>query len=786
MDILNKLNPQQQQAVTAGDGRVLVLAGPGSGKTRVLTRRVAYLIDHLNVSPYAILAMTFTNKAAREMKGRVETMLGPRARGVWVGTFHAVCARILRQQVNHIPFTSNFVIYDTDDQTRLMKQVLKDLGMDDKTNRPNSLLNYISQAKNNLVLPDEFNPSNYRERIVKPVYERYQSMLQANNALDFDDLLLWTVRLLAENNEVREQYARSFQHILVDEFQDTNEVQYEILRLLSYANGNLFAVGDEDQSIYRWRGADYRNVMRFEEDYPDCQKILLEQNYRSTQLVLDVAQGVINKNKNRTPKHLFTHNDRGARVILHEADDDQGEAQFVVDHIRRQMNSGAHGNDFAIMYRTNAQSRRFEEAFLHAGMSYTIVGAQRFYGRREVKDIIAYLYLIHNPADEINLGRVINVPPRKIGAKAAQSLAGAARQAGKRQQAVLLDLGQHMDKSPYWGQMGRGAAALANFGRMLIKWQEKALTEELPALFDAILEDTGYHMYLDDGTEEGESRWENVQELRKQAYEYREGGLSEFLENLALVSDQDTLQDTSDSPTMLTLHASKGLEFNQVFITGLDEGLLPHSRSFDDPEEMAEERRLLYVGITRARKQLYLVRAEQRFTYGQPSYSQPSRFLSNIDEELIQQDGKKKRGQLFSSTYSSWDKPEKKTQRWTSSSWQQKSRYSESDEPRKAPPMRSKPLKKKKQSESKWNLKPRTSGSTAAKQTPKRAPTAAPRAVETQFKAGMKVSHAKFGPGEVRESSVDESGEEVVKVYFSDQDREIKILTSFAKLDILE
>ena len=786
MDILSNLNPQQQQAVTAGDGRVLVLAGPGSGKTRVLTRRVAYLIDHLNVPPYAILAMTFTNKAAKEMKARVETMLGSHARGVWVGTFHSVCARILRQQVNNIPFTSNFVIFDADDQTRLMKQVLKDLGMDDKTNRPGSLLNYISNAKNNLILADEFTPINYREQIVKPVYERYQSMLQANNALDFDDLLLWTVRLLTDNAEVREQYSHSFQHVLVDEFQDTNQVQYEILRLLSYKNGNLFAVGDEDQSIYRWRGADYRNVMRFEEEYPDCQKILLEQNYRSTQLVLDAAQGVINKNTNRTPKRLFTDNDRGARIILHEADDDQGEAQFVVDSIRRQMRSGAKGSDFAIMYRTNAQSRRFEEAFLHAGMSYTIVGAQRFYGRREVKDIIAYLYLIHNPADEINLARVINVPTRKIGSKSLENLAAAAQAAGLRQQAVLLDLARNKEKSPYWDKMGRGAPALASFGRMLVKWQEKALTEELPALFDSILQDTEYHMYLDDGTEEGESRWENVQELRKQAYEYREGGLSGFLENLALVSDQDTLQDTGDSPTLLTLHASKGLEFNQVFITGLDEELLPHSRSFDDPEEMAEERRLLYVGITRARKQVYLVRAEQRFTYGQPSYSRPSRFLENIDEALIERDGKKKQSQLFSTTYSSWGNAENKPQRWTSSGWQQKNRFAESDEPRKAPPMRAEPVKQKKESESEWNLKKRTTGNAVARPTPKRAPTAAPRNVETQFKAGMKVSHAKFGSGEVRESSVDASGEEVVRVYFSDQDREIKILTSFAKLDIIE
>lgn len=780
MDILNDLNPQQQQAVTAGDGRVLVLAGPGSGKTRVLTRRVAYLIDQLNVSPYAILAMTFTNKAARIMKDRVETMLGPQGHGLWVGTFHSVCARILRQQVKLLPFTSNFVIYDADDQVRLMKQVIKDMGMDEKANRPTGLLNYISHAKNNLILPDEFVSTNYREQIVKPVYERYQNMLQANNALDFDDLLLWTVRLLADNAEVRESYARTFEHVLVDEFQDTNQVQYEILKLLSYVHGNLFAVGDEDQSIYRWRGADYRNVMRFEEDYPDCQKVLLEQNYRSTQLVLDAAQAVINLNSNRTPKNLFTRNDRGARIILHEAQDDQGEAQFVVETIRRQMQRGARGSDFAIMYRTNAQSRRFEEAFLHAGMSYTIVGAQRFYGRREVKDIIAYLYLVHNPADDLNLSRVINVPTRKIGKKSMQLLTAAAKQSKERQQAVLLDLGSNQEKSSYWGQMGRGALALASFGRMLRRWREKAQEMELPALFDVILEDIDYHSYIDDGSEEGESRWENVQELRKQAYEYRERGLSEFLENLALVSDQDTLQDTGDSPTLLTLHAAKGLEFNQVFITGLDEGLLPHSRSFDEPEEMAEERRLFYVGMTRTRKQLYLLRAEQRFTYGAPSYSQPSRFLTNIDDELLEHDGS---GQVvrFSSTYTSWQQP--KSERWSSSSWKKGSRSGKWGEERKAPPMRAEPLNKTSQPEDGWKLQRKPA---APKRTSKPEPTPVQPRVEAKFKEGMQVKHAKFGTGVVRESSVDASGEEVVKVYFAEQEREIKILTSFARLENID
>lgn len=784
MNILDDLNPQQQQAVTADAGRVLVLAGPGSGKTRVLTRRVAYLIDHLNVSPYNILAMTFTNKAAKVMKERLETMLGIRGQ-IWVGTFHSVCARILRQQVQHLPFTSSFVIYDADDQVRLMKQVIKELGLDEKNNRPGSLLTYISHAKNHLILPEEFEPGNdYREKNVKRAYERYQNLLQANNALDFDDLLLWTVRLLADNQEVRELYASQFQHVLVDEFQDTNQVQYELLKLFSFVHGNLFAVGDEDQSIYRWRGADYRNVLRFEEQYPDCQKILLEQNYRSTRLVLDAAQAVINLNTNRTPKHLFTQNDRGPRIILHEAQDEQGEAQFVVDTIRRQLEAKtARGSDFAIMYRTNAQSRRFEDAFMQAGMPYQIVGAQRFYGRREIKDIIAYLYLIYNPADDLSLRRVINVPSRKIGNVSMDNLAETAAQAGLRQQAVLLDLGRNKEKSPYWQAMGRSAPALASFGRMLAHWQEMiAAQAELPALFDAIVEDTGFQAYLDDGSEEGESRWENVQELRKQAYEYRERGLAEFLENLALVSDQDTLEDKGDSPTLLTLHAAKGLEFNQVFITGLDEGMLPHSRSFDEPEEMAEERRLFYVGMTRTREQLYLLRADQRFNYGAPAYSQPSRFLSSIDEDLLQRD-ESGRPVRFSTAYTAWEQPADKG--WASTGWKSGGNTPASQWEGTATPMRAEPIHNTEAKEAGWKTSPTRKSPSSRPASPPAGTTSKPAQGSAIFKKGMRVEHDKLGEGVVRESRVEAPGEELVTVYFSAQDREIKILTSFAKLKIL-
>ena len=644
MDYLDTLNPQQYEAVTAGDGQVLVLAGPGSGKTRVLTHRIAYLINEKHVDPKNILAMTFTNKAARIMDERVQSLLESPVPGqIWMGTFHSICARIMRREVDHLPLDSNFTIMDADDQLTLVKTAHKELNLNDKVYRPGSVHAAISNAKNDLHTPEDFikTGKSYRDEVIGRVYARYQQLLRASNAVDFDDMLMMTVELLDDQPEVRERYARRFEHVLVDEFQDTNQAQYQLLRLLSDHHHNLYVVGDEDQSIYRWRGADYRNVLRFEKDYPECQKILLEQNYRSPQNILDAARAVIDHNENRTPKHLFTERGAGSRLVLHEAEDDRAEAAFVVDTIRQMVDHGeAHGGDFAIMYRTNAQSRLFEDAFLRAGMSYRLVGAQRFYGRREVKDIIAYLRLVHNPAEEVSLNRMINVPSRGIGGKTLDELRMTARQVNLSPGQVLLDLGRNGNRSPFWVAFsGRAAAALEGFGRILVGWREQASTQPLPALFDRVLTDTGYEAYINDQTEEGFSRWENVQELRRIAYEFQEKGLSAFLENLALVSDQDTLEDRADSPALMTLHAAKGLEFEQVFITGLDEGLLPHSRSLEDPEEMAEERRLFYVGLTRAKQQVYLVRAEQRSTYGQFQLSDPSRFLRDLPENLLQYHG---------------------------------------------------------------------------------------------------------------------------------------------------
>jgi DNA helicase-2/ATP-dependent DNA helicase PcrA len=650
MDFLDKLNPQQRQAVTAGTGPVLVLAGPGSGKTRVLTQRVAFLIAYEGVRPYQMLAVTFTNKAAREMGNRVRDMLGELASdGLWLGTFHSICARLLRRESEHLPFDANFVIYDDDDQQRVVKAAVRDLNLDEKTYRPQSVHAAISRAKNELIFPDDYPIQTYRDDKVKQVYKRYQELLKQNNAVDFDDLLLWTAHLLTEFPPVREKYAQRFQHVLVDEFQDTNFAQYVLLKHLASGHNNIFVVGDPDQSVYRWRGADYRNVQRFEQDFPDAQVILLEQNYRSKQTILNAAMAVIDRNPHRRRKNLFSERGSGDKVSYYEALDDYSEAAFVVDTIASLVAGKlSEPGDCAVMYRTNAQSRLLEEAFLQARLPYRLVGAQRFYGRREVKDIIAYLRLVHNPADEISLDRVINLPVRGIGEKTVLSLHSAARAANTSASAVVMDLARG-DASPFWSQFsGRAALPLAEFGARLSNWRAEAPRATVTELFDHIAGDIKYREYIDDGTEEGTERWENVQELRRLTTEYENRSLTDFLETVALISDQDTLSEGKNAPTLLTLHAAKGLEFKVVFIVGLDDGILPHSRSFDDPEGMEEERRLFYVGITRAEDRLYLLRALRRGGRGYSEETIPSRYLDDIPPELLS--GKSRGGHSFRSS----------------------------------------------------------------------------------------------------------------------------------------
>jgi len=640
-DLLSNLNPQQQQAVRAGLGPVLVMAGPGSGKTRVLTRRVAYLISEMGVRPYSILAVTFTNKAAREMESRVADLVGA-APGLTLGTFHSVCARLLRREAGNLPFQDNFVIFDQDDQQELVKRAILDLNLDEKRYKPASIHNTISNAKNEMLLPDQIPGQNYRDEVVRKVYQRYQELLLANNALDFDDLLLWTARLLEANSLVREKYASRYVHILVDEFQDTNMVQYKLLRHLASYHHNLFVVGDADQSIYRWRGADYRNVLRFEQDFPDARVILLEQNYRSTQNILDLAMAVIDRNPHRTPKQLFTERGQGQKAVLYEASDDRAEAALITDTIRSLRNRQQTSlGDVAVMYRTNAQSRLLEEAFLQSGMPYKLVGAQKFYGRREVKDVIAYLRLAQNPNDEISLTRVLKAPPRGIGDKTYLALRTQAQKLEMAPGALLIQMGRGQDNLPADLATGRARAALVNFGSLLASWTAAKSTSTPLELMDRILGETQYQTYIDDGSEEGHDRWDNVLELRRLAAEFQEPGLDAFLERVALVSDQDTLDAANgqqNAATLLTLHAAKGLEYPVVFIAGLNDGVLPHSRSFEDPEAMLEEVRLLYVGVTRAKDRLYLTFSQTRAAYG--GYGEPaipSRFLDSIPYKMIEE-----------------------------------------------------------------------------------------------------------------------------------------------------
>ncbi len=640
MDILQSLNDQQKKAVTATPGPVLVVAGPGSGKTRVLTRRAAYLMDSLGVQPFHMMAVTFTNKAAEEMKNRIDALLRRYTRGLTVGTFHATCAGILRVEAAHIPVNQNYVIFDADDQLRVVKQVLKDLNYNEKLYRPQKIHSIISAAKNELYLPQDLPVFDRQERlyeVVVEVYEAYQKILLSSNAFDFDDLLLWMAFLLRDNDVVREKYSRRFEHILVDEFQDTNMAQYTLLKYLASYHRNIFVVGDSDQSIYRWRGADYRNVLRFQEDFPDTEVILLEQNYRSTQNILDTAMSIIDRNTNRTPKRLFTHRGKGDLITIREAFDEHQQAAFVVDIIKQQIReNNADVSDFAIMYRTNAQSRIIEEALLSAQIPYRLVGAQRFYGRREVKDIIAYLRIIVNPDDIVSLRRVINTPSRKIGVKTFADLLKNASQQTLTPGAFLLTLVE--DEAPNREGFSQSAAArLTAFAQLLVKWRK--LVDRIPPveMIDQILEDIDYRIYIEDGSDEGYDRWENVDELRRLASEYQTVGLYKFLENVALISDQDTLDSDAEGATLLILHAAKGLEFKQVLIIGLNNEILPHIRSMDDPAAMEEERRLFYVGITRAMDRLYLLHSLVR-SFGRSRELEASPFYYDIPSELRAED----------------------------------------------------------------------------------------------------------------------------------------------------
>ena len=652
MRLLENLNPAQQQAVTTTEGPLLIVAGPGSGKTRVIVQRIAHLIDVVGVDPYNVLAVTFTNKAAREMRDRLETLLGPAAvRRLTVGTFHATCARWLRIDGHLLGVDPRFAIFDDDDQVNLVKGIMRDLEIDDKRVSARSVLGTISGAKSELVGPEQYaaRAEGFWMTVVARIYARYQEVLAENRALDFDDLLSVTVELFREFPDTLERYQDRYRYILVDEFQDTNLTQYQLVRLLASKHRNVCVVGDEDQSIYGWRKADVRNIAHFERDFPDLRIVTLEQNYRSTQAILDVAHAVIGANRLRKDKRLWTENPRGARVFLHEAYDERDEALFVVRQVEALRRAGARHADVAVMYRTNAQSRAVEDAMVRYGMRYRLVGGTRFYERREIKDVLAYLRLIGNPADALSFQRVINVPPRGIGAKSladldrwAKQLGVSAYEAARRAvgdaAAEVADAGSRPPPPVPLGT--RALQALRRFVTLVEDLRSRRDEVPLQELLDTMLQKIEYEQHVRDGTEQGDERWQNVLELRTKARDYDElapdRGLSAFLEEVALVQDVDSLDSGAvDAVTLITLHAAKGLEFPYVLIVGLEEGICPHVRSFESAEQMEEERRLFYVGITRAMRGLFLLHAFRRTMYGSEGSNPPSRFLQDIPLDLL-------------------------------------------------------------------------------------------------------------------------------------------------------
>ncbi len=636
--LLQGMNRQQTAAITAGDGPVLVLAGPGSGKTSVLTRRIAWLIREHRVPHHRIMAVTFTNKAAGEMRSRVEALLGDRLRGLQIGTFHATCARYLRREAERAGYRPNYVIYDSDDQVALVKRVVREAGINPKRYNPRAILSKISGAKNEMIAPAQFRALDYFGEIVKQVYVGYQRALLDANAMDFDDLLLNMVTLMRDFPELRAHYQERFAYVLVDEFQDTNQVQYELVRQFAAPQDNVFVVGDEDQAIYAFRGADYRNVRRFQETYSQASVVLLEQNYRSTQNILDVARAVIDRNSHRTPKALHTELGRGEAAMVFEAFDERYEASQVLERIRQlRTDKGLDYKDFAVMYRTNAQSRAMEQAFVNAALPYVLVGGVGFYKRREVKDLLAYLRLIHNPDDRVSFERVINTPARGIGKKSLAAFLDWVTRDG-------LSIATALNHVYYDDETPLGSAAkkkFAGFAEMLLAWQELAKVGDLLTMFDKITAQTRYYLHLEATSkfpEEAVERADNVQELRgllQYAMEY-EQPLHEFLAEHSLVADVDSLKDDTDAVTLMTLHAAKGLEFPVVFITGLETGILPHFRSFEEVGGLEEERRLFYVGVTRAKRSLYLSYAFRRALFsGSGGIAAPSEFLADLPPHLL-------------------------------------------------------------------------------------------------------------------------------------------------------
>ncbi|PAE99571.1 DNA helicase PcrA [Bacillus velezensis] len=647
--LLSGLNPVQQEAVKTTDGPLLLMAGAGSGKTRVLTHRIAYLMAEKHVAPWNILAITFTNKAAREMKERVESILGPGADEIWISTFHSMCVRILRRDIDRIGINRNFSILDTADQLSVIKGILKERNIDPKKFDPRSILGSISSAKNELIEPEEFakTAGGYYDQVTSDVYTDYQKKLLKNQSLDFDDLIMTTIKLFERVPEVLEFYQRKFQYIHVDEYQDTNRAQYLLVKQLAARLENICVVGDSDQSIYRWRGADIANILSFEKDYPSANVILLEQNYRSTKRILQAANEVIKNNSNRKPKNLWTENDEGIKLSYYSGDNEFGEGQFVAGKIYELNSSGRRKlSDIAILYRTNAQSRVIEETLLKSGLNYNIVGGTKFYDRKEIKDILAYLRLVSNPDDDISFTRIVNVPKRGVGATSLEKIASYAAMNG-------MSMFQAVKQVDFIGVSAKAANALDGFGAMIENLTNMQDYLSITELTEEILEKTEYREMLKaEKSIEAQSRLENIDEFLSVTKNFEQKSedksLVAFLTDLALIADIDQLDQKEeesggkDAVTLMTLHAAKGLEFPVVFLMGMEEGVFPHSRSLMEEAEMEEERRLAYVGITRAEEELYLTNAKMRTLFGRTNMNPESRFIREIPGDLLENLNEKK------------------------------------------------------------------------------------------------------------------------------------------------
>lgn len=639
MELLEGLNPQQKEAVLHTEGPILVLAGAGSGKTRVITHRIAYLIQEKGVAPWSILSLTFTNKAAREMRDRIEALIGARVLDIWSGTFHSCCVRILRREIERIGFNRDFVIYDTGDQETLIKDCLQRLGYNDRNFPPKQVLAYIGRAKDELISPEAYSinaASDFRMRKISDIYTLYQKKLKANNALDFDDILLHTLNIFDKNPDVLAYYQDKFKYILVDEYQDTNTAQYMLVSMLAKKHRNICVVGDDDQSIYGWRGANMQNILDFEKHFHGCRVIKLEQNYRSTERILDAANNVIKNNYGRKPKLLWTKNLTGEPVYVYKAFDERDEADFTAGMVRNAVARGDNNyGDFAVLYRINAQSRVFEDSFMKMGIPYRIIGAHKFYDRKEIKDIIAYLRVVNNPHDDISLKRIVNVPRRGIGKVTLDRAEQLAYDNGVSIYSILLEASK-------LSELTRASAKIKSFTDMLVKLRSLAEYLDLTELIKSVIDQSGIIKELEqEDTIEAKTRIENIREFQSVVLDFvrnseeEDPGLNDFLAHVSLIADVDTMADEQDRVVLMTMHSAKGLEFPIVFLAGMEEGVFPSYRSIGEESEMEEERRLCYVGITRAREKLFLTFTKSRTLFGNTTYNRQSRFIDEIPEDLL-------------------------------------------------------------------------------------------------------------------------------------------------------